>query len=313
MFVPVSCTSCGKPFQVPDTGIGQRIPCPWCGEVVLALPVAVPTGRAETAVPLPAAELAAEPLSLDEDEPAASSETNRPAATPSAKTAATCAAKIIGTPPQPASKNAGNNTAAPATRRSRWLITSLAVATVVVLGAVGTIGYRNYGAGRISDAVWIDFRPPDGSFSVALPGQPVEETVEANPAGSVTGGKRFTVRGWYSKTTVWFGYSDLAPALVAKLPADRDRVISASVLQAQREREKARLEGTVTNEVQIQENAGWGVELHMDTPNGKAVEWLILTGSAPHPRVYVFGAEGSELTRQSPVCRRLFNSFRVIE
>ena len=38
MFVPVSCTKCGKPFQVPEAALGKLAPCPWCQEVVTALP-----------------------------------------------------------------------------------------------------------------------------------------------------------------------------------------------------------------------------------------------------------------------------------
>jgi len=37
MFVPVSCTSCGKPFQVPEAALGKLAPCPWCQAVVTAL------------------------------------------------------------------------------------------------------------------------------------------------------------------------------------------------------------------------------------------------------------------------------------
>jgi hypothetical protein len=55
MFVPVACSVCGKPFQVPDASVGQSVACPWCRASVLALPVAEPV----------------EPLSLDDDTPPA--------------------------------------------------------------------------------------------------------------------------------------------------------------------------------------------------------------------------------------------------
>src|SRR5262245_5356467 len=40
MFVPVNCTSCAKPFQVPEAALGKPAACPWCQNVVTALPVA---------------------------------------------------------------------------------------------------------------------------------------------------------------------------------------------------------------------------------------------------------------------------------
>ncbi len=46
MFVPVACSECGKPFQVPETAVGNPTACPWCQATVLALPIA-------TAAPAP--------------------------------------------------------------------------------------------------------------------------------------------------------------------------------------------------------------------------------------------------------------------
>ena len=51
MFVPVACSQCGKPFQVPDAAVGKAVACPWCAASVLGLPVAAPQP---------------EPLSLDD-------------------------------------------------------------------------------------------------------------------------------------------------------------------------------------------------------------------------------------------------------
>jgi len=61
MFVPVACSHCGKPFQVPDEVVGTTTACPWCRTAVLALPVGGAPGHAEL---LPA------PLSLDEEDAA---------------------------------------------------------------------------------------------------------------------------------------------------------------------------------------------------------------------------------------------------
>src|SRR6266542_2174913 len=82
MFVPVTCTNCGKPFQVPETALGKLAPCPWCEAVVTALPVAAPqtqpepqgSSQSQTAQPkvepTPAKPQAAEaPLPLDDEPP----------------------------------------------------------------------------------------------------------------------------------------------------------------------------------------------------------------------------------------------------
>jgi hypothetical protein len=70
MFVPVACSACGKPFQVPETAIGKPTACPWCQADVLALPVA---GATSTDAHPPANSThTSAPLSLDDDHPPAS-------------------------------------------------------------------------------------------------------------------------------------------------------------------------------------------------------------------------------------------------
>lgn len=275
MFVPVSCTSCGKPFQVPESVLGQPVPCPWCRAAVAALPVAA----------VPSAPIAppGEVLSLDD--------ADQPAAPP---------------PPPPA-------TAPPRrpVRVSPASVAALVVACVLIAG--GTVAALRYGAGHIPEASWTPFAAPDGSFTVDLPGAPEEEDVDAYPGGSVRPGKRFTVRGWYSKAAVWVACADLDPALAPKLKLDRDRVLSAGALQAAREHERARLGGTVTSEVPVRLNAAWGVELQLDTPRGAAAVWLLLVGEGPRPRVYTLGIEGKGVTGKGTAARRLFGSFKLAE
>jgi hypothetical protein len=281
MFVPVSCTNCGKPFQVAESALGTLVACPWCQSVVSALPVAGSQPVPPAPYPQQVLLSTAEPLSLDDDDP----------------------------PPARIEPPLGSP--------ARFWVTP---ATVLIAGFVVLAGmslvvlYRGYGAGRISELGWTEFAPPDGSFSVALPGEPTEEDVPANPAGSVTGGKRYAVRGRYSKTTVWVAYADLSPALVAQLPADKDRVITAGVLRVERYSEVSRLKATASKEAaEVRVGSAWGAELHMDTPEGNVIEWLILVGSGPHPRLYTFGVEGKNVTRASPACAKLFNTFRVVE
>ncbi|HVL12714.1 MAG TPA: hypothetical protein VM529_09120 [Gemmata sp.] len=66
MFVPVACSQCGKPFQVPAEAVGQPAACPWCRATVPALPVGTPVA-APAARPTPG-----EVLSLDDEPPRAS-------------------------------------------------------------------------------------------------------------------------------------------------------------------------------------------------------------------------------------------------
>ena len=306
MFVPVHCTQCGKPFQVPESALGQLAPCPWCGATVTALPVSAPVAVPES----PAAEQsqtaspASEPLSLDDAEPVASANTNpKPAARPVAKPRrdAVKRDRAPAAPPPPA---------APVSVLGIVMgVVAVAVVVVVVMGA--TIVFLNYGSGRVPESGWTEFAPGDGSFSILLPGVPQEEEVAGNPGGSIRDGKRFTVSGWYSKTDVWVAYHDLDPAVAKGLAADKDRVIAAGVLRAERDRELKRLEGTLTKEAEVRINSAWGIELHVDTPRGEAVEWLLVSGDGPRPRLYAFGVRGKGVTPESPSCRKLFTSFRI--
>lgn len=67
MFVPVACSACGQPFQVPDAAVGKPTVCPWCQATVPALPVGRPAAPEEHGGLTPPAQK--EPLPLD-DEPA---------------------------------------------------------------------------------------------------------------------------------------------------------------------------------------------------------------------------------------------------
>jgi hypothetical protein len=279
MFVPVSCTSCGKPFQVPETALGKLAPCPWCQSVVTALPVATP----QPDTPAPPI-----PLSLDD----------APEPAPAQKPA-------VATPVAPPS------TPAPAARSRFPVATVVAGVAIVVVVTAATVLALGYRSGRLPDADWTEFTPPDGSFTVSLPGRPTETDLEPLPEGSLGGGKRYAVRRWYARTAAWVAYHDLEPGLVKKLPDDRTRVITAGVLRVARDREVARLQGTITKEAEIRLDAGWGVEVHLDTPDGPAAIRLVLMGEGKNPRLYAVGVQGKNLTPTNPAGGRLFASFRV--
>jgi hypothetical protein len=68
MFVPVACSRCGKPFQVPEETVGQTTACPWCQSAVLALPIGGATTPIERTPSPPTGRPEPRLLSLD-DEP----------------------------------------------------------------------------------------------------------------------------------------------------------------------------------------------------------------------------------------------------
>ncbi|MBP3959097.1 hypothetical protein J8F10_27955 [Gemmata sp. G18] len=294
MFVPVHCTSCDKPFQVPDEALGRPTLCPWCQAVVTALPVTptvvepalAPPGPPHTPEPpapvIPVAKLVEpRPLSLDED-----------------------------VPPKPRARRAAPHTSA---KPRAVLVTIVIVAalaiTVVVMGL--TVAALGYGSGRVSERGWTEYTPPDGSCSVLLPGRPTEEDTGASTAESITGGKRFTSEGWYTRSTAWLAWGDLDPGFAASIAADKDKVFTASAIRTELDREKARLEGTVTKEAEIRFKNAWGIEVHMDSPRGKVVEWLILVTEGGRPRLYVYGVRAKNIAHDSAVVRRMFTSFKV--
>jgi hypothetical protein len=182
---------------------------------------------------------------------------------------------------------------------------------VVVVVTALTIFFLGFRAGRVSDVAWFEFTSPDGSCAIEIHGVPGEEDVEANSGSSVTGGKRYITRGWYSGVTIWLAWGDLDPSLVQSLPKDQDRVFGSTALGVERDREKVRLEGTITKEVIVRFNAAWGIEVHMDTPRGKVIERLLLVTDGAHPRLYIIGIESKNITPESPAARRVFHSFKV--
>ena len=285
MFVPVSCTACGKPFQVPEAALGKPAACPWCSATVTALPVAATVDAPAAPKPvIPVAKAEPRPLSLD-DAPARAKRRPRPRPDESPRA------------------------------KSRFFHPVVIVAVLLIsFGAMAmTIAARGYGSGRVPERGWSEFTPPDGSCSVQLPDWPSEEAVAPNPSGSVTGGKRFTAAGWYTRSSAWLAWNDLEAPFAATAAKDKDKVFTASALQSELNREKARLEGTVTKEVEIRFNTAWGIEVHMDTPRGKVIGWLLVAPEGARPRLYVYGVQAKNIAHDSAVVRRMFTSFKVLE
>lgn len=288
MFVPVDCSHCAKPFQVPEAALGKQTLCPWCQQVVRALPVGAPPD-APTPAPKPAPETASEPS----PKPAPAIPVTKPLAPLS----------LDDEPAKPAPKARG-----PLSPVS--LVAAVGLSLAVMALTVAALGY---GSGRVPEALWTEFTPPDGSCSVLLPAAPTEEDVEPNPAGSATGGKRYVATGWYTRSSAWLAWNELEPSFAEAVPRDKDKVFAAGAVKAEVEREKARLQGTVTKEAEVRFNFAWGVEVHMDTPRGKVVEWLLVTSEGPRPRLYVYGLRGTNIAHDSAVVRRMFTSFKLKE
>lgn len=305
MFVPVNCTSCGKPFQVPEAALGKPTLCPWCQAVVAALPVGA---AVEAPAPAPA-EPAAPPAPADVPKPKWLTKytTERPRARP----------LPVATPagPQPLSLDDEPEPPVPAPKAAPLFSPGTVAAVVgVSLAALAlTVFVRGYGSGRVQEALWSEWTAPDGSCAVLLPAPPTEEDVPPNPDGSVTGGKRFAAVGWYTRSAAWVAWNDLTPEFAKAAQADKDRAFTASALKAELEREKARLRGTVTREAVVQSGSGWGYEVHMTTPGGTVIEWLLIAPGGPRPRVYVYGLRASNIAHDSAVVRRMFTSFKVLE
>ena len=291
MFVPVNCTNCGKPFQVPEASLGKPAACPWCQVIVIALPVAANVPTEPTNPPADTGGSPEVSLSLDDEQQPA------PRRTPPAPRAPR--------PPRPRVPLRPKMTATG--------VVIMVVAGVVIVVAVAglTIFALGYGSGRVPDSAWFEFTPPDGSCSVLMPGEPKVEDLPPHPAASTTGGKRYVVRNWYSRTSAWIGWGDLDPKLQESVGKDKDKVFAAAALEAERNREKSRLEGTITKEAEIRFNSAWGIEVHMDTPKGQVVEWLLLAADGPRPRLYVYGFQSRALTPDNAALRRMFTSFKV--
>ena len=68
----------------------------------------------------------------------------------------------------------------------------------------------------------------------------------------------------------------------------------------------------MTKEAEIRSNAFWGIEVHMDTPRGRVIEWLLVAGGT-RPRLYTYGVQATNIAPDSAIVRRMFTSFQVKE
>jgi hypothetical protein len=182
------------------------------------------------------------------------------------------------------------------------LVVKLAVvaAACVVVG-IGAFVVSRYGPRLLADAGWRTFAPADGGCRAALPAEPVEEAVPANPASPVTrGGKRFAARPRFGPSAA-VGWLDLDP--------EKARVTRAEdAIAAERDRRAAELGGTVAREAAVKDGARDGRQVEFDTPAGPWVERYVYAPDGPRPRLYFAGVTGPA---DAPAARRVLDSFRV--
>jgi len=316
MFVPVACLKCGKPFQVPEAAAGTTVTCPWCKNPTPALPVAglpdsvpapapadppVPAPAAVSAPPAPApvpapATIPGAPLSLDDDAPARPHSTRpRPKAVPVAPAGATT-----------------TQTKAPTPFPFKTAIVVLLLSVVCGLGTF--FGYRwvrgwfDPSPVELADAPWIEFSPPDGAFSVSMPGEPVEESL---PTGTGGPGSRFIVRNEKSGWSAWVGWRNLDLIWVRKALTDKARFDLDKVFEAEVQRLEKEWDGKKVRQETIKFADPLTIEVDLDSPRGKVRERLILAPDPPRPRIYFVGVVAKNLDPAGPTAQRFFNSFRV--
>jgi DNA-directed RNA polymerase subunit RPC12/RpoP len=274
MFVPVACSQCGKPFQVPESALGKPAACPWCQSSVLALPVAT------TAEAQPAKPPAPEPLSLD-DAPA----------TPSSR---------------PPSQSIPQSSVQRLPRRLIALV--LLAAALMAVTAAATLAVLRYRQGYMVNAEWQEFVAPDGSCRIELLGQPAEEDSQPD-----RGERRYVSSGWYSGAKAWIGWRTLTQAQVQEASAKDGWVaLRKTVIDPEAARLIEKSGGYLVRDATIRQNPET-VEIRLDGSKGPAIERVIVAPNGPRPRVYFLGMSGRRLQFDGPEVQHFFDSFHIVE
>ncbi len=276
MFVPVACSRCSKPFQVPSAVAGTTVACPWCKASVVALPVAGVSEPAQAPMPVSSPLSIPEPLSLD---------------------------------PEPSPTVAS----APAQSRKFPFRRAILVVALSVLAFGATLFYRGYHAGRVPESAWNSFTPPDGSCTVDLPGEPTAHPLNALPIAVCRGGEEFITDGWYSGVQAWVGWYDLDPAWAKAAAEDKDGGQIDPILNAGQKQRVDSRKATIRKEGKMLVDEFRARELQIESEAGPAIEWLCVVPTGTHPRLYFFGIQGKNISPESPLARRIFTKFRVNE
>ncbi len=227
MYIVIVCVNCNGSSQVEESMLGKVVECPLCGKPTVArtqtavLPVAKP-------VEIPTSQNQEMPLSLDDATPLPPPEPPKPIFQP-----ATVERRI----PEPPPKRSPVRTA---------LYASISLLLTLAVMAGVYMAFR-YGDGQIPDSDWKTFRPPDGNCSILMPGHPEAEEIPAANFGEL-GGKRFTVKRWFERVEVTFGWMDYDAKVVDQRFGD--------VVLSLRDREIKRLKGKLLGESEVNFKAG---------------------------------------------------------
>jgi hypothetical protein len=288
MFVPVACLKCGKPFQVPDAAAGTTVDCPWCKSPTPALPVA---GLSQT--PPADARGSSTPAPVPREIP--------PADAGGSPTPAGGPTEAIPTAPV---------VAAPAAAKPRSRFPFKTAIIVLILSAVAFLvaaGIRGYRTGQVPFYAWREFTPPDGSFRVALPGEPAgPETTEPIADFTMTRpGERYVARSWYAGVTASVGWVGIDPARVKDLRLE-------DLAGGEADRRKQELGATAWGSGLGNRGNRDGMEYTYETPNGRVIDRMILVRDGPNPRLYVLSYSAPGLRGPDhPNVIRFFDSFKV--
>lgn len=204
-------------------------------------------------------------------------------------------------PPAPPRRRQGPPTAV--------LVLGVALILLLVVLAIGMLGFRS---GNIPDSAWREYSPPDKSFVVQLPGDPVAEPLHPLPgAPGGLGGELFMCRGWYSGADAWVGWRDVNPVLAPAVAGTPEGwLLYRPAMEAEVKRQRDLWNASEPRWRTIKFEDPLTVEVEMGTPDGNVVERLIVVGVGSRSRLYIVGMRAKNLAPNSGTVRRLFNSFR---
>jgi hypothetical protein len=301
MFVPVACSQCGKPFQVPDAALGKTTACPWCQASVLALPISgespasishgtsTESAGGNSNTPLGVERQRETPPLPDDTEPSPSPE-------------------LLSLDDEPTPQDTERLQPAPKKsllRRVIWVVIGLflMMATTAI-----TLAILQHKKGYMVSMEWRGFTPPDGSCGIDLPGQATE--ADSDPEH---GERRYVSQGWYSGTTAWIGWRTLTPAQIQE-GTTKDGWLQYRKLffDKERDRLKDKFGGYIAKDATTEYDPVT-VEVRLDGQQGPAIERMIVMPKGPRPRVYFIGMAGKRLNLDGTEVKRLFDSFRVYD
>ena len=301
MFTVVPCPSCRRKLKVSAASGGKKIQCPSCETTF--------TCRAEEA-PAPGQPSPFSVLSPDAAPPA--QEVPEPVSSPVAPGAATKEplpemSVSRSEPPLPAGSPRPVQTSI-RKKSSAGLVIGLAAGGVTLLalvcaGAVGVILWSLNRDRDIPDSEWQTFSPPDGSFTVRMPGVPALAPVD----GKGLEVKKYLLQHKASDSFFAVGHVDL--------PGDPPPGLLTQALAAERNNLIARVGGTVISERDVPFGPYPGRELQLkpDKGTGTLIEVVFLVKHGNTARLYVLGTGGPRIRPGTGDASKFFTSFAVRE